>query len=98
MSLSSASFLVEYPEFAAIDSAKVSAALASALREIDADVWGDLANDGQGLLAAHKLAMKPSGQQANLRAGAGSNQTSIYWSQYEDLRRRVGTAYRVELE
>lgn len=92
--LSSAAFLVRHPEFANVDADLVASALTRAEDEIDATVWGDLTDEGHALLAAHKLAMTPAGQDAHLRAGGGANQTSIYWQQYEDLRQRVGTAYR----
>ncbi len=87
----------KHREFAALDDSVVETALEDALAEIDTKVWGDLADQGQRLLAAHKLAMAPEGAPAGLRAGAGANQTSVYWSQYDDLRKRVGTAYRVVL-
>lgn len=86
-----------HPEFSAVPDSVVGTALSDALSEMDLRVWGELAARGQRLLAAHLLAMSPYGAQSGLRAGSGSNQTSIYWSQYDDLRRRVGTAYRVVL-
>jgi hypothetical protein len=93
--VSVAGLVERFPEFAALGSALVQSKLDQAERSIDADVWGDLADDGHAQLAAHLLAMTPEGGRANLRAGAGANQTSIYWQAYEDMRERVGGAYRV---
>lgn len=97
MPVSVATMKSKHREFADLDDSVVETALDDALSEIDAKVWGDLADRGQRLLAAHMLAMSPFGATAGLRAGSGANQTSIYWGQYEDLRKRVGTAYRVVL-
>lgn len=95
--LNHAAFILEYPEFTSVDAALVTTVLARAEASIDAAVWGDLEDQGHGLLTAHELAMMPFGAQAGLRAGAGANQVSIYWGRYDDLRRRVGTAYRMVL-
>lgn len=98
MAVSASTFKSAHPEFESIPDPTVETALADALADIDVDIWGDDADRGQRLLAAHYLAMTPSGGQAGLRAGAGANQTSIYWGRYEDLRRRVGMAHRPVLE
>lgn len=95
MAVSAAQLAERHPELADAPSTLVEAKLAEALRRIDTAVWGDLADDGQAALAAHLIAMSPFGTNAQLRAGAGANQTSIYFSTYEDLRRQVGTAHRV---
>lgn len=97
MPVSVATMKSKHGEFAALEDSVVQTALDDALSEIDETVWGDLVDRGQRLLAAHMLAMTPFGAQAGLRAGSGANQTSIYWGQYEDLRKRVGTAYRLVL-
>lgn len=97
MSLSTADFKIAYPEFDSIADATVSAKLALALLSIDATAYGDSADDGQGRLTAHLLAMSPFGTNAGLRVGKESKGTSVYWSGYEDLRRRVGTAFRLVL-
>lgn len=97
MPVSVATMKSKHREFADLDDSVVQDALDDALSEIDVNVWGDHADRGQRMLAAHILAMSPFGATAGLRAGNGANQTSIYWSQYEDLRQRVGTAYRLVL-
>jgi hypothetical protein len=44
--------------------------------------------------------MLPYGAPSGLRQGDGAKgtSTSVFWADYEDLRQRVGTAYRVVLE
>lgn len=98
MPVSSADLVVRFPEFANAPADLLAARLAQAARSIDTEVWGDLADDGVAQLAAHLLAMSPFGTTAGLRAGAGANQTSIYWADYEDMRQRVGGAHRVVLD
>jgi hypothetical protein len=97
MALDATSFVTRFPEFAQASSDLVTSRLDEALRSVDAPIWGALADDGQAYLAAHLLGMSPFGQQAGMRVGAGANQTTCYWSTYEDLRRRVGTAFRAVL-
>lgn len=92
-----ATFKTTFPEFASADDGLVSAKLAEALRSIDVDIWGDLAVDGQAYLAAHLLAMSPFGIQAGFRAGAGANQTSVYWGTYDEKRQRIGRSNRLVL-
>lgn len=100
MAVSAATFKadIRFRAFANLDDADVASVLATAALEVDEKVWGNLADEGLKLLTAHKIAMSPDGERSNLRAGAGANQTSVFWSQYEDLRKRVGSAYRVVLD
>jgi hypothetical protein len=86
--------------FAETGDALVEAALAQAARSINETSWGDTALDGHALLTAHLLAMSPYGAPSGLRQGdaAKGTSTSVFWADYEDLRQRVGTAYRVVLE
>lgn len=100
MAVSVSDFRDRFAEFAGSTPTDelVATCLAEALTEMDAAVWGAKLDLGQKYLAAHKLAMSPFGTQAGLRLGAGANQTSAYWPQYEDLRKRVGGAFRAVLE
>lgn len=61
-----AEFLAQFPEFARADTTLVDKMLAAALLEIDADVWAAKADQGQGYLTAHKLALSPFGQAARM--------------------------------
>ncbi len=65
---------------------------------MDAPVWGDHFDDGQGELTGHMLAMTPDGAQAGMRLGAGANQRTPYLDRFERLERLVGAAYRAVLE
>jgi hypothetical protein len=97
MGVTNASFRARFEELSSASDTLIDAVLAEALTSIDADAWGDKADQGQMYLAAHLIAMSPFGVQAGLRAGQGANQTSAYWGTYEDLRRRVGAAHRAVL-
>jgi len=94
MGVSVADFKEAHPEFVSTDDDLVETALADALLEIDAAVWGEKADKGQRLLAAHLLAMGPFGVQAGMRLGAGANQTSCYFPEYDRLAKKRGTAHR----
>lgn len=87
-----ASFRARFPEFTPVDDALVEAKLADAADEIDERVWGGLAEKGHGWLAAHLLTSSSYGRETSKES------TTTYGTHYEDLRRRVGTAYRVILD
>ena len=63
-----------------------------ASRQVNSVVWGEKADDGIKLLAAHMLAMAPRGEQARLKA---ENRNTIYGEQYETLVHQVAFGYRV---
>lgn len=92
-----ATFIIQFPEFADTKATQVTAILAAALLEIDATVWGDKADQGQAYLAAHKLALSPFGNNAQLVAtgnGAGYEAT-VYGAHYLTLMRQVTSGFRV---
>lgn len=93
-----ASFRARFPEFDPTPDTLVQAALDAAADEIDATVWGAKAGEGHGLLAAHKLALSPFGQDMRLGAFGANRASSVYGEQHEKLARSVGTAYRLVLE
>jgi hypothetical protein len=90
MALSLEDFRTRFPEFTATDDDYVSAKLAEALRGMDADVWGDLADDGQGYLTAHLMALSPFGNAAKLVKG----DTTTYEGHYRRLLRAVAAGHR----
>lgn len=93
-----AGFRVQFPEFNGVSDALVNAMLAAALLEIDIIIWGPKADQGQGYLAAHKLASSPFGQNARLQTGAmGKDGLTTYWHTYYQLVRQVSSGYRVTL-
>lgn len=71
MAVSSAQFLVEFPEFAAVNAqsggtALIEAKLAHAAHHVSASLWGARYDYGVYLYAAHLLSMGPMGQSARL--------------------------------
>lgn len=87
-------FVLQYPEFAAIDQPFVQAWLDAANLEIDREVWGAKADSGQGLLAAHKMALSPMGR--NARTDKPTT-TTVYGVSYDEMVLQVGSGYRVTL-
>lgn len=83
-----AAFRVRFPEFDAVADALVQARLDDALLELDSNDWGDLLDQGQSYLAAHKLALSPYGQQARLAV----NFETTYHKHFEKLKRQVTVA------
>jgi len=82
-----AEFRVQFPEFVNAPDTLVNAMLAAALLEIDLEVWGAKADQGQGYLAAHKLALSPFGNATRMVLN-GSGAT-VYRVHYEDLQSQV---------
>lgn len=90
--LSAEDFHGRFPEFESLTGeAIVQEKLDAAADEIDADVWGDLADKGHGWLTAHLLTRSGYGRETS------EGSTTTYEQHYEDMRRRVGTAHRVVL-
>ncbi len=87
-----ATFLTQFPEFRAADASLVLAMLNAAQLEIDVAVWRSKADQGQGFLAAHKLALSPFGQNTRLVAKDGS---TTYWKHYTQIRAQVASGFRV---
>lgn len=79
-----AEFLAAYPEFGSAPVALVDATLARALLSIG-ELYGDHAEEAQGLLCAHLLALSPFGQNARLSSKGVSN----WGPQFDDLTARV---------
>ncbi len=86
MSLTTEQFLARYPEFAGTGPDLVEAKLAEADLQVDAAVWGDQADIGHGLVAAHLLATSPFGENARMVAKDG---TTTYGTRLETMQRRV---------
>jgi hypothetical protein len=90
-----ADFLDQFPEFVNTNTAQpglVPAMLAAADLEIDRDVWAEKADQGQMYLAAHKLALSPFGNNAELKA---SGAMTTYQVHYDSLVRQVSHGFRV---
>lgn len=92
MSVSVGVFVVQFPEFAGVDAGLLQAHLDAAALEIDAGVWRAKADQGTYYLAAHKLALSPLGNNAELVAKDG---TTTYEKHYEKLKKQVASGFRV---
>lgn len=79
-------FLIKFPEFKLATLELIQAHLDDALLQIDATVWGDKVELGQGYLAAHTLALSPFGQQARIQNKDG---VTTYWKNYRRLLMQV---------
>ena len=67
MAVTAASFKIAFPEFDRVANALIEAKLAEATRELNAEQWADLFDDGVSYLAANLLSMAPQGQNARLQ-------------------------------
>lgn len=92
MAVTRATFIIQFPEFANADEDLVEAMLAAAELEIDRDVWEAKGDQGQMYLAAHKLALSPHGNGAELVSNGGATTYEIH---YEKLQRQVSSGFRV---
>ena len=93
-----AAFRIAYPEFGGSSNtsdAQIEAALAAAAGEMSPPgetPWFEQYDYAQGLLAAHNLAMSPSGKMARLDPKAYD---TTYHSKFRQLREQVTCGLRV---
>lgn len=83
-------FRTQFPEFRNALDSLVQANLDAASLEIDPLVWKLKAQQGQMLLAAHKLALSPFGQAARAVDKADG---TMYFKHYSELRLQVSCAW-----
>ncbi len=98
MAADRATFIVQFPEFRDTAEAQVNAVLAAAELEIDREVWDAKGDQGQMYLAAHKLALSPYGNAAQMvlkKPGEGAHGETVYGSHYDSLVKQVGSGFRV---
>ncbi len=98
MSATFATFVVQFPEFDGANQTQVEAMLAAADLEIDRDVWGAKADQGQMYLAAHKLALSHYGQAAELvqkRPKDTPHGETTFGVHYDSLVMQVASGFRV---
>lgn len=92
MTVSSAQFTTEFPEFAAVDPNLVSAKLAAAQLEVDATLAGTLNDEAVYYLTAKKLAKMPSGNTSKLVNKDGS---TVYDDELKRLLTMIAFGIRV---
>lgn len=93
-----AQFVVQFPEFAATNAPQVEAHLAAAELEIDREVWADKGDQGQMYLAAHKLALSPYGNNAEVvlkNSEPSHHGQTTYGVHYDAMAMAVGGAWRM---
>jgi hypothetical protein len=86
MALSLSDFRTRFPEFVETGDALVSAKLTEASALVDDDYWGALAEQAQGYMAAHLLALGPVGIRAKLVQPTGE---TCYLKHLEFLRQAL---------
>lgn len=99
MAVDHTTFVAAFPAFKKTARETVEVKIAEAERQIDRAVWGELADDGIGYLAAHLLAMMPGGEHArliprNAKPVRGEALTT-YERQYKRLVKMVASGFRV---
>ena len=98
MAVTIASLQLRMSEFTATPDAVVQAAIDDASTEVDPRVFGEKADQAITLLAAHKLAMSPYGQQARLapkEQGKGTHGATTYGLEYDTLVAQCGGGFWV---
>jgi len=93
-----AAFIVQFPEFAKTQATVVNAFLAAAELEIDREVWAEKGDQGQAYLAAHKLALSPYGNAAQMvftKPKEGAHGDTSYGVHYDSLVMQVASGFRV---
>lgn len=83
-------FRTRFPEFAAVTDPTMQAFLDAAELRTDAEVFGALASDAHGWLAAHLAAASPQGREARLTK---SSEKTLYLIERESLETICGAAW-----
>jgi len=86
-----ASFRNRRPEFATTSNVVVQAALNDAAAQMNQIVWGELYDEAHMWLAAHLIALGPSGHDARNEANPSTGTT--YKTQYDDLIPKAVSCY-----
>jgi hypothetical protein len=92
MAVTLASFKAAFPEFVDAGDPLLQSKLDEAVLQIDASVWGAKADLGVSYLAAHLLALAPSGKAARLNAW---DDRTTYGEQFIRMQRSVCSGFRV---
>jgi hypothetical protein len=86
MAVTRTTFLVRFPEFNRASEPLIDAYIEAASLQVDDSVWGDKADLGVELTAAHLLALSPFGQQARMVNKDGS---TTYGERLSSMQRQV---------
>lgn len=85
-------FRSEYPDFQSTPDDFVQKYLDRAAKRIDPRIWGEKADEGHGLLAAHLMAISPSGLNSRMVSADGD---STYGKAFRVLEAQVTALLRV---
>jgi hypothetical protein len=90
-------FITQFPEFVGVAPSQINAFLAAAALEIDTQVWGATAQQGQFWLAAHRLAASPFGQAAKMITSplARRYDRTTYGQTFKELQIQASSGFRV---
>lgn len=87
-------FIERFPDFAPAPAAVVQIELANAHRMVSTAMFAEQADDAIGLLAAHRMALRPEGEFARLKTQDGRSH-STYGDLYDEMVRHVVPGDRV---
>lgn len=76
-----------HPEFDPLDDSIIEVKLSQAAERLDPAIYGQKYDQAHELLTAHLLVVSPFGQSARLEGDAEG--TSLYWPEYERIRKLV---------
>ncbi len=94
MALTYNDFIVRFPHFSNAPAAQVQVELANAARMVSTLLFAEQRDDAIGLLAAHRMALQPGGENARLKTLDGKSRTT-YGDMYEDMLMNVVPGDRV---
>lgn len=87
-------FIARFPAFASGDAAVVQIELANAAKMVSALLFVEQRDDAIGLLAAHRMALRPGGEFARQKSKDGISRTT-YGDQYQAMLMNVVPGDRV---
>lgn len=93
MAVTPASLIANHPEFTGAPTAMVSGAISKATNSVEESMFKETYDEAVELLACHKLALSPYGQQARMVSADGA--TTTYSVQFDQLARVASTGFRV---
>ena len=85
-------FRNRFPEFRTVGELLIQQVLDEAALQVSEAVWGELADAGTLMRAAHLLALSPMGQQARKK---NEKDTTTYGMQFRAMQRQVTAGYRL---
>lgn len=94
MAVSYNAFILRFPAFAPADPDVVQIELANAARMVSRAMFVEQTDDAIGLLAAHRMALRPGGEFARLKTKDGTSHTA-YGDQYQAMLRNAMPGDRV---